>query len=1581
MATDMKRFKKLIFISIIALIILILFIFYSNTFQNFLGKSLSKYLSNKYSLPIMINKIQINFFPPRLLIKNIYFSNKNFSIHLKEIYIELPYKIYVGKWQEFKKIKIQEPTIFFSGRKTKAKFISSPEGVISIPPMIIKNLEISNANINIKDKNIPFSLDILNLNFSLNYIGNKKHRVYLNSKEIKGIIKNIKLPILQALSNLEIDDARIYLQKFSLFNKENKIQASGTMIYRPQLNFTFQERSYINIPSLTRNYYPRIKGGTIRTSSTIFFKKNRLISKTEYKIDNLRYLNKKIDTIQGKLLFESPKLEIIDSFCKYKQGIINFNASLNIKKQWVEGKTYWKNLILSDLLEIITPAFNINAIESNGSFFYSFPVAAPHKGSLEVKLETHSHKKDIKAKLQANLKNNHLIFTEAFFNLPGIRINQHHTNFILEDQNLDKIKINASESIDINNYNLLIKFLKSSFGPKINKFLSSLAKIQELKGSLKIDYKGTLLKIQQADLSTNLFIKIRGLPSFLLLAKTIFSEKKGSIKRLEVVSDLGSILTKGEIKLDEPYWKEPLYINLSGEGNKINLSKLKEIHPLFQEVSGNLNLNFNFQGNTKKYTLATVISSKDFILNKEKLDNFSAILELNKKRLSIKELIISKDKNKINISGVYEISSSEFNINFSSDGNLKDITTIKYLLSSLFKNKAKANQCLIEKEINGQFQINSNIYGSLKSINGNSTILLNNLKICEIQLNNIYIQLLFDNSIAKIIANLNYEEIHIEGEVSLKESYKAKLIAKIFDTHFFNIPQKFLFPEANVDILFEGLLTLEGYLLNPASYSIHAEIAKSELKYNSYLIKSTNPYVIDYNKEKIAFHNLKIESDNSFVNLKGEAYIAEPRKSSLLMRGVIHHELLSAFLKDISISGNTFFDLNITQLIDNPKIDGTISSELPSIEIAKIKSKLHSIDSQISFRNDIINIDIKGLIGKEQFSIYGNLNSSDLIKFFYGKSKFLPANINIDFPYLALNDFYNMPEKANVIIGGKAKIKKLCYLITLMEGEVNIEKFLFTAQDYSIENKDRINIQINNGEAKIFNSIFEGEGSNFEIEGKLNLAKEEIDNINLRGKISIPLFAAFMKGLTVDGNFQFNANVRGKFINPLIQGNALLNISSIELKEYSVYGSDIIFQLSFNKDMMDITKLMGELNGGKFKGEGSISFKNLFHPELSVKLFLQEGNISYPEGLNALANANLKIAGSYPNLLIKGNVDILEAVFKKDIYPEQEALANYFSKQIMVEEISPVAKKINLDIFVSLPENFNFSNNLANVNATGDLRLMGSLSNPLIYGSLKISEGGTIKYAQKEFVFLRGDINFPGKYYWKPSINISLQRKEKVNAVNYDINIEIKGDPDNLKINLWSQPPLPEKDIIKILAGQSPSQLANNLFTVFSGKYSGYAAEKLEKIFHLQEFKIEPLLVSNEANPSARLTFGKSITPQFFLTYSLSLSNSSDQTWIADYSLFKNFTIRALRRDDGSYNSAIRQFWQFGYQPSKETIRLSPPQRIRNIIIDGNTIFPKSQLRNLIKIKKNDYYNFIKINEAIDILKNFINPISIFLQK
>ena len=46
--------------------------------------------------------------------------------------------------------------------------------------------------------------------------------------------------------------------------------------------------------------------------------------------------------------------------------------------------------------------------------------------------------------------------------------------------------------------------------------------------------------------------------------------------------------------------------------------------------------------------------------------------------------------------------------------------------------------------------------------------------------------------------------------------------------------------------------------------------------------------------------------------------------------------------------------------------------------------------------------------------------------------------------------------------------------------------------------------------------------------------------------------------------------------------------------------------------------------------------------------------------------------------------------------------------------------------------------------------------------------------------------------------------------------------------------------------------------------------------------RIEPNLIANETNPSARLTIGQDITAKLNLIYSMDLINSSDQIYVGD---------------------------------------------------------------------------------------------------
>ena len=74
----------------------------------------------------------------------------------------------------------------------------------------------------------------------------------------------------------------------------------------------------------------------------------------------------------------------------------------------------------------------------------------------------------------------------------------------------------------------------------------------------------------------------------------------------------------------------------------------------------------------------------------------------------------------------------------------------------------------------------------------------------------------------------------------------------------------------------------------------------------------------------------------------------------------------------------------------------------------------------------------------------------------------------------------------------------------------------------------------------------------------------------------------------------------------------------------------------------------------------------------------------------------------------------------------------------------------------------------------------------------------------------------------------------------------------------------------------------------------------------LSEVRIEPAVIANETDPSARLTVGQDLTDQLKLVYSTNLTDSNDQIWIAEYDVTRRFQARGVRQSDTTFRVDFR---------------------------------------------------------------------------
>ncbi len=165
----------------------------------------------------------------------------------------------------------------------------------------------------------------------------------------------------------------------------------------------------------------------------------------------------------------------------------------------------------------------------------------------------------------------------------------------------------------------------------------------------------------------------------------------------------------------------------------------------------------------------------------------------------------------------------------------------------------------------------------------------------------------------------------------------------------------------------------------------------------------------------------------------------------------------------------------------------------------------------------------------------------------------------------------------------------------------------------------------------------------------------------------------------------------------------------------------------------------------------------------------------------------------------------------------------------------------------------------------------------------------------------------------------------------------VSGEPGNTETTLTSSPPLPEPDIMAmIVTGRTLEEMRGEEYDVareqvlsyLTGRVGSTLGRSLQRATGLDVVRIEPQLIANEADPGARLTLGQDLTDDLTLTYSVNLTDSDDQIWLATYDVTKRFQTRAVRESDNSYRFDFRHDIRKGGEPEP---RRKP--RVRPIVI------------------------------------------------
>jgi autotransporter translocation and assembly factor TamB len=291
-----------------------------------------------------------------------------------------------------------------------------------------------------------------------------------------------------------------------------------------------------------------------------------------------------------------------------------------------------------------------------------------------------------------------------------------------------------------------------------------------------------------------------------------------------------------------------------------------------------------------------------------------------------------------------------------------------------------------------------------------------------------------------------------------------------------------------------------------------------------------------------------------------------------------------------------------------------------------------------------------------------------------------------------------------------------------------------------------------------------------------------------------------------------DVKVGGSIEQPNLSGEIAADLSALRFTDPSLPPiANVALRVNFTRDRVIIDRCSGGIGGGSFYAGGSISLTRLDDPIFDLRFGSSNALILQNDDLSVRASSDLQMKGPLNAASVTGNIFVTRSRFFKNIDILPIALPGRPAPQPPAEPAFvsfpvPPFRDWKFDIAIRTPDPFLVQSNLANGQITMDLKLGGTGLKPWMDGSVFIERlTATLPFSQLQID--SGVIYFVRDDPFVPRLNL----RGTSTIRDYDVTVYITGPVTNPQAIFSSNPPLPQAEIVSLIAtGATTQELASD---------------------------------------------------------------------------------------------------------------------------------------------------------------------------
>jgi outer membrane protein assembly complex protein YaeT len=783
---------------------------------------------------------------------------------------------------------------------------------------------------------------------------------------------------------------------------------------------------------------------------------------------------------------------------------------------------------------------------------------------------------------------------------------------------------------------------------------------------------------------------------------------------------------------------------------------------------------------------------------------------------------------------------------------------------------------------------------------------------------------------------------------------------------------------------FSGTLTASGNAKQWKNSQAELKFLDAFFKRNELEVRVKNDSTVLL-KDRNLIADVNVSLPQGEFQVQGKLPIEGMAGADLRAVGNVDLKIASMFTDQVVLTGKADLDVRVQGNLKNPQVIGDIKSQNFTVDYPIQKLYLQGDSVTAHFSGQDLQLDLQGKLNEAPVQVQGvvpvtasrqgnirvNLQSFPLQSIASADTNFSgTASFNLQAEGTGIK-----PENWNA----ETELK----LENIRVGETAVDNATIRAR----LDKQRLTIDPL--------QIKAGESMNLSLSGEADLQSQNI-NTELKTELDLLFLRNFMPDFSGSGKIMVDMRATGNLKNPQMTGVITMDNGFIRVPEYPFVFEQIQLRAPFDKNRVVIEKLSARMGGGTIEGSGQFDLQNFKPANANVDLIAKGVRLNYPEDLHSQLDTNLKFTTAEKGYLLSGNVDIVRSSYTEDIDYRDRLVNSLLSQKRALAPVSDIQSLIRLDLNVKTIEDFRMRNNLARLRVTANLQVQGTPVEPRVSGRIQVRDGSLLYFRGNEFVVERGNVDFYGTRKINPEFDFQLfalvdnstpPDPGEFAVDQYEVEINVRGTLEDLEeTTVQSFPALDEQAIYSLLlTGGTSSTLSQGASVLFQEELASYfagqlffgAPQQIGKALGLSRFEIQPDLVSTEDDPSARLVVGKDITSHLAAIYSVSLSDSEDQTWILNYRLMRNFSFRFVDESDQGYSFGLRHSLRFG--PGAASLRsrkLSGRRQIEKIdkveLQVNDVSVPYEDVFSKIDELQGANYDYWRINDQVLDLKSFL---------